>query len=136
MRLLFHIKNTMRVPKRIALIGIGFLTLAGLSLAFAWPSIRFKAQVAHTRTTLDLVAAAARSYFTNYGVWPQKLAQLTTTNNPKGLVFLLVQNSEVTDGWGRQITLKPYDPAIHSGAVQARAFDRQGQAFTYEVRFP
>ena len=98
----------MRVPKRIALIWIGLLTLVGLSLAFAWPSVRFKMRVAHTRTALDLVAAAARSYFTNCAAWPQTVAQLTTTNNPKGLVFLLVENSEVIDGWGGPVTLEAF----------------------------
>jgi hypothetical protein len=126
----------MSLPKRIVLIGFGFLVLMVLGLALAWPSIRYKAQVAHTRSSLDLVAAAARSYFTNCEVWPQTPAELTTTNNPKGMVFLFVHNSDIIDGWGKPPTLKPYNPAIRCGAVQSQAYDRQGRAVTYEVTFP
>jgi hypothetical protein len=99
------------------------------------PTARHQAQAKATLMTLDLVATVSRLYFSNCGVWPRTISELTTTNNPKQTVFLLVVGSPLGDGWGRPFTYIPFNPTNGSGSVQSHAHDRHGREVLYEVRF-
>ena len=85
--------------------------------------------------TLQAVATASRYYFTNCGVWPSSINELTTTNNPKQAIFLFVGSTPLADAWDRPLTYIPVNATNGSGAVQSRARDCDGREVVYEVRF-
>lgn len=124
----------MKIRKLIIIVGVFFFTL--LVVGFFWlPGVRHQAQANATLMTLEVVAIASRYYFTDCGVWPSSIAELTTTNNPKQAVFLGVGNPPLADAWGRPLTYIPFNTTNGSGAVRSHSHDRDGREVVYEVKF-
>ncbi len=124
----------MRTRKLIVFVAIFISGIFILGL-FWLPGTREQARVNVTLLNLQAVAAASRSYFTNCGVWPRTISELTTTNNPKQAVFLVVTRPPLADAWGQPLAYLPYDASNRAGAVQSRKRGGDGRQVVYEVKF-
>src|SRR5690242_13075978 len=97
---------------------------------------QYRARKRATAVILTHVANASRAYFTNYGVWPRSLTELTTANNPQHLIFIELPAEQLTDAWGHPITYVPFDSSTGSGSVTAAARDPKGAPIVFRVDFP
>jgi len=117
------------------LIKVGaVLAVAIFAVGFFWlPGARERARAKATLMVLQAVASASHIYFTNCGVWPRTIGELTTTNNPRGAIFLLVCSPPLADAWGQPLTYTPFNET--NGSVQSHTRKRDGREVVYEVRF-
>jgi hypothetical protein len=128
----------MTTRKRIVL---GALCLAGLVAGAAWlwlvwRGFSYTEKFTRTAMTLRNVAMASRTYFKMCGAWPTTVTQLTTTNNPAGVLFLYSPRSEVMDGWGHPLEYIPFDPRTGAGAVRSHLPKKRGEGSIMEETFP
>jgi hypothetical protein len=97
---------------------------------------QYRARKTATAVLPTNVANASRAYFTNYGVWPRSLTELTTTNNPQHLIFAEFSGEQLTDAWGHPITYEPFDSSKGRGSVTAAARDPNGAPIVFVLDFP
>ena len=123
----------MKLRKRILFLSAFLLIVI---LVVGWVSLREmkqRARVASTLMKLQAVANASRGYFSDCGVWPRAISEMTTANNPKQAVYLEFSDPTPKDGWGRPLTYLPFNTNTGFGAVQSRS--RDGREILYEVKF-
>lgn len=96
-----------------------------------------KAKKALTQTILTVTGTASRSYYREYGKWPNSLADLT--NNPRKIIFIEWPASGPRDGWGNPIIYIPFDSTQGYGLVSSYGRDGKPGGVGYdadiEVRF-
>lgn len=125
----------MAVLKKL-FVSLPFLIVALAIIAvIALRPAQYRARKAATAVILTNVANASRAYFTNYGVWPRSLAELTTTNNPQHLIFIEFQGDQLADAWGHPITYQPFNSSKGRGSVTATARDPSGAPIVFTVDF-
>jgi type II secretory pathway pseudopilin PulG len=125
----------MKIQKRV-LIAVALLIAAAAGVGAILRGLRYTARRDFTRVVLTNIAFESRAYFTNFGVWPRTLAELTTTNNPGAMIFYEFDGKQPTDGWGKPISYIPFEQSTGRGSVCARVPDQEGRVTLLEVRFP
>ena len=126
----------MKIQKRI-LIPVILLTAAvAIAGAILLRGPQYAARITATRLVLTNLAFESRAYYTNFGVWPRTMAELTTTNNPGAMIFYEFDGKQPTDGWGKSISYFPYDPSSGKGSVCAHVPDQRGRPTLLEISFP
>ena len=123
----------MKLRKRILFLAVFLLIALLVMWGLALREMKQRARVASTLMKLQAVANASRGYFSDCGVWPRTISEMTTANNPKQAVYLEFSNPPPKDGWGRPLTYLPFNTSTGSGAVQSRS--RDGREIRYEVKF-
>ena len=126
----------MTFRKRALLSFVCAIVVLAIIAVIALRPAQYRARARVTGAILTNVASASRAYFTNYGVWPRSLADLTTRNNPQHLIFIEFDGDQLTDGWGHAIRYVPFDSSKGQGSVIATARDRNGTPVLFSVDFP
>jgi hypothetical protein len=124
-------KEDMAVVRRefvVWLLRLGvIIAVAGCLVFLVFLSLRkprsgsWQHRRATTENRLEMIRGSLRGYRADYGEWPRSLSQLT--NNPKGLLYLEVEEGAFRDSWHNPIIFEPYSESRGYGVLRSYGAD-------------